>query len=224
MNTQLHELVSFSCLYEKPVNPAQLAHEFCQPWQRFLDTELLHAANAFTLKAKLLSLSISTLTACVVQALAKHKDGTYFIVARLASAEPPLATAADNIEAQPTALINALREAAPGTVTRDNLASMWSDDLIALPCRQGLGESLQRHVDISWFIRSQVKYHKLFGKVFIESFFLQLFALVTPLFIRCRWICIVGHSGLKKAPSPNKYNDCTHQKAAEYWSIRLTWR
>ncbi len=67
--------------------------------------------------------------------------------------------------------------------------------MILVTRRQGLGESLQQKFDISWFIPSLVKYRKLFGEVLIASFFLQLFALVTPLFFQVVMDKVLVHRG-----------------------------
>lgn len=49
-----------------------------------------------------------------------------------------------------------------------------------MTCREFINGK-NRKFDISWFIPAVVKYRKLFGEVIMASFFLQLFALVSPL-------------------------------------------
>ena len=49
-----------------------------------------------------------------------------------------------------------------------------------MTCREFINGK-NRKFDISWFIPAVVKYRKLFGEVILASFFLQLFALVSPL-------------------------------------------
>lgn len=214
MDTGLHSLVAIARFYQLPAEPDQLAHEFCAPGSAFSDTQILQAAKALTLKAKSISLTLSTLKAGVLPAIAKHKDGSYFIIARLAENSPE-----DDSEKPPEepkskdkpstaklsshktkspysgALIHDLREDAPRTVSLDELDTMWSGDIIALVRRHSLGESLRQHFDISWFIPSLVKYRKLFGEVLIASFFLQLFALVTPLFFQVVMDKVLVHRG-----------------------------
>jgi subfamily B ATP-binding cassette protein HlyB/CyaB len=200
MDTGLDALVALARFYQLPAEADQLAHEFGQPGQAFSDTELLQAAKALTLKAKLLSLTISTLKASLLPAIAKHNDGTYFIIARLSY--PDDSKNQGNDSSNPTkagvtdagVLIHDLREA-PRTLTLDELAGSWSGDLIAVTRRETLGASLQQHFDISWFIPSLVKYRKLFGEVLIASFFLQLFALVTPLFFQVVMDKVLVHRG-----------------------------
>lgn len=222
MDTGLHSLVALARFYQLPAEPDQLAHEFGQPGKSFTETEILQAAKALTLKAKPLSLSIPSLKPGVLPALAQHKDGSYFIIARLAANQPkpesevepsatvkePSATtdkkpSATNKESSATnkkpditdALIHDLREEAPRSISLEELDRIWTGELIAVTRRQNLGESLQQHFDISWFIPSLVKYRKLFGEVLIASFFLQLFALVTPLFFQVVMDKVLVHRG-----------------------------
>lgn len=222
MDTGLHSLVALARFYQLPAEPDQLAHEFGQPGKSFTETEILQAAKALTLKAKPLSLSIPSLKPGVLPALAQHKDGSYFIIARLAANQPkpesevepsatvkePSATtdkkpSATNKESSATnkkpditdALIHDLREEAPRSISLEELDRIWTGELIAVTRRQSLGESLQQHFDISWFIPSLVKYRKLFGEVLIASFFLQLFALVTPLFFQVVMDKVLVHRG-----------------------------
>ncbi|MBZ4170995.1 type I secretion system permease/ATPase, partial [Escherichia fergusonii] len=50
--------------------------------------------------------------------------------------------------------------------------------------------------DFSWFIPSLVKHRKLLGEVLMVSFFLQLFALVSPLFFQVVMDKVLVHRGL----------------------------
>ena len=56
-------------------------------------------------------------------------------------------------------------------------------------------KDLQRKFDISWFIPSLVKYRKHFKEVLIASFFLQLFALATPIFFQVVMDKVLVHRG-----------------------------
>jgi len=207
MDTGLHSLVAIARLYQLPAEPDQLTHEFCEPGSSFSDTHILQAAKALTLKAKILSLSTHTLKSGVLPAIAKHKDGSYFIIARLAEKTPDTnLQEEDNLASKNKsknasqqeyagALIHDLREEAPRSISLTELDEIWSGDIIALVRRQSLGDSLQKHFDISWFIPSLIKYRKLFGEVLIASFFLQLFALVTPLFFQVVMDKVLVHRG-----------------------------
>lgn len=194
MDTGLHSLVAIARFHQLPAEPDQLVHQFGLPGRSFSDTELLLAAKALTLKARQMSLPVGKLNSAVLPAIARHQDGSYFILARLSTETQQTESAS---EAQPFqgALIHDLREVAPRSVSFEEFQQMWSGDIIALTRRQGLAESLQQKFDISWFIPSLVKYRKLFTEVLIASFFLQIFALVTPLFFQVVMDKVLVHRG-----------------------------
>lgn len=206
MDTGLHTLVALARFHQLPAEPDQLAHQFAVPGEHFSTTQILQAAKALTLKAKLVSLQLNALNRVTLPAIARANDGSFFIIARLAeqtngddqdSQSEGAGNAAENGAANTAgnALIHDLRENSPRSISFDELAQLWSGDLILLTRRQGLGESLQQKFDISWFIPSLVKYRKLFSEVLIASFFLQLFALVTPLFFQVVMDKVLVHRG-----------------------------
>ena len=191
MDTGLHSLVAIARFHQLPAEPAQLAHQFCPPGKVFTDTELLVAAKALTLKARKLSPCMEDLTDRVLPAIARARDGSYFVLARVAHQVP----SAEGNSQESSALIHDLRDEAPRVVSFKELDELWSGELIALARRTGLGESLTQKFDISWFIPSLVRYRKLFGEVLIASFFLQLFALATPLFFQVVMDKVLVHRG-----------------------------
>jgi subfamily B ATP-binding cassette protein HlyB/CyaB len=189
MDTGLQSLVAIARFHQLPAESEQLSHQFGNAGQTFTDTELLLSAKALTLKAKVMSIKPSDLQNGILPAIAKGRDGTYFIVARISDGETQ-----DSISSV-SVLIHDLREDAPRSVTLDELDLLWSGELIVIARRIGLGESLQQKFDISWFIPSLVKYRKLFSEVLIASFFLQLFALATPLFFQVVMDKVLVHRG-----------------------------
>lgn len=189
MDTGLHSLVAIARFHQLPAEPDQLAHQFGVPGKVFSDTEILQAARALTLKSKKLKLTNKDIDNGMLPAIAKAKDGSYFILARIANNEEPKESK------QSGALIQDLRDEAPKSLTLEEFATVWSGELIALTRRQGIGESLQQTFDISWFIPSLIKYRKLFSEVLLASFFLQLFALVTPLFFQVVMDKVLVHRG-----------------------------
>ncbi|MFN3581222.1 MAG: ABC transporter transmembrane domain-containing protein, partial [Pseudomonas sp.] len=193
MDTGLQSLVAIARFHQLPAEPEQLAHQFCESGQLFSDTELLIAAKALTLKAKKITPSLAELNNGALPAIAKAADGSYFILARVAPAVEAAQEGEPGKEA--TALIHDLREQAPRVVSFSELQQLWSGELIGLTRRTASGESLTQKFDISWFIPSLVRYRKLFGEVLIASFFLQLFALATPLFFQVVMDKVLVHRG-----------------------------
>jgi subfamily B ATP-binding cassette protein HlyB/CyaB len=188
MDTGLHSLVAIARFHQLPAEPEQLAHQFAEPGKSFSETEILSAAKALTLRAKCVSPGFSQLKNDTLPAIAKAQDGSYFILARLGENT-------DGESTTRTYLIHDLREATPRSVSQEEFESLWSGALILVTRRQSLGESLQQTFDISWFIPSLIKYRKLFSEVLIASFFLQLFALVTPLFFQVVMDKVLVHRG-----------------------------
>jgi subfamily B ATP-binding cassette protein HlyB/CyaB len=71
----------------------------------------------------------------------------------------------------------------------------WSGRLVLLARRASLGE-LTRRFDVGWFLQAIHKYRRLLIEVLLASFFLQLFALVTPLFFQVVTDKVLVHRGL----------------------------
>jgi subfamily B ATP-binding cassette protein HlyB/CyaB len=190
VDTGLHSIVAIARFHQLPAEPEQLAHQFAEPGKPFADPQLLLAARALTLRAKRVALSLAQIKNDTLPAIAKTRDGAYFILARAGK------SAGVDMPGQPrTFLIHDLRQSAPRSVSQEEFESLWSGELILLTRRQGWGDSLQQKFDISWFIPSLVKYRKLLGEVVIASFFLQLFALVTPLFFQVVMDKVLVHRG-----------------------------
>ena len=60
---------------------------------------------------------------------------------------------------------------------------MWDGRLVLMARRATLSD-LSRRFDITWFLGAVHKYRQLLGEVLVASFFLQMFALVSPLFFQ----------------------------------------
>ena len=73
--------------------------------------------------------------------------------------------------------------------------TQWTGELILITSRASLAGELAKF-DFSWFIPSLVKYRRLFGEVLVVSLFLQLFALVSPLFFQVVMDKVLVHQGL----------------------------
>jgi subfamily B ATP-binding cassette protein HlyB/CyaB len=65
-------------------------------------------------------------------------------------------------------------------MTREEFESVWDGRLVLMARRAGL-TNLSRRFDVTWFLGAIHKYRHLLTEVLVASFFLQLFALVSPL-------------------------------------------
>lgn len=187
MDTGLKCLGIIAQFHQLPVDEGQLAHQFGVPGQPFDTTAILRAAKALTLKAKQVTVAADKLLKTPLPAIVKTVSGDFILLARVAESE------SGEIE---KILIHDLRESAPQIINLDAFTALWSGELILLTRRTNLKESLQQVFDITWFIPSFVKYRRLFGEILIASFFLQLFALITPLFFQVIMDKVLVHRGL----------------------------
>jgi ATP-binding cassette, subfamily B, bacterial HlyB/CyaB len=80
-------------------------------------------------------------------------------------------------------------------VNRSDFEAVWDGRLVLMTRRVGLLE-LTRRFDISWFLAAIGKYRRVLGKVLVASFFLQLFALISPLFFQVVIDKVLAHQSL----------------------------
>jgi subfamily B ATP-binding cassette protein HlyB/CyaB len=192
MDTGLYSLVAIARFHQVPADMDQLSHQFVTPGNQFTDTEILLAAKALDLKAKVLTPSIEKINNHTLPAIAKMNDGSYIILAKIT--EIKVNEPEEEVGSQEV-LVHDLRNKSPKSITVDEFKESWAGELIMLTRRQGLGEGLKQKFDISWFIPSLVKYRKLFTEVVVASFFIQIFALVTPLFFQVVMDKVLVHRG-----------------------------
>ena len=68
----------------------------------------------------------------------------------------------------------------PTLMDAAQFAGVWSGSLVLMARRSAL-QPLSSRFDISWFLSAIQKYRRMFAEVLVASFFLQVFALVSPL-------------------------------------------
>lgn len=158
----------------------QLAHEFALDAKGAGITELLRASKHLGLKARAVDSAWASLGQTPLPAIAQAADGHFFVLARVSD---------DKV------LIQDPRVERPQALSRAEFEQFWSGTVVLVTRRALLPESV-REFNISWFIPALVKHRKLLGEVLIASFFLQLFALVTPLFFQVIIDKVLVHKGL----------------------------
>jgi subfamily B ATP-binding cassette protein HlyB/CyaB len=85
-------------------------------------------------------------------------------------------------------------EARPLILSREQFESAWTGQLLLFTKRANL-RLQDLKFDFTWFIPAIVKYRKFLGEVLVASFFLQLFALLTPLFTQVVIDKVLVHKG-----------------------------
>src|SRR4029453_10015579 len=110
----------------------------------------------------------SRLARTPLPAIAALRDGGFMVVAKAGE---------DKV------LVQSPQASRPALMTRAELLAVWDGDLILMTRRAGLSD-ITRRFDITWFAAAINKYRYLLSEVLVASFFLQLFALVSPLFFQ----------------------------------------
>ena len=179
LDTGLNCLLILARFYDLPADGAQLRHQFAQSAQVLSDTDLLRAAKHLGLKAGSFKTQWSKLPGTPFPAIAKRTDGRYVVLAKL---EGEKALIQDPVEARPLVL------------SREQFESAWSGQLLLFTKRANLRPQ-DLKFDFTWFIPAIVKYRTFLGEVLVASFFLQLFALLTPLFTQVVIDKVLVHKG-----------------------------
>lgn len=146
----------------------QLSHEFRAAGTPFGATEILLAARKLDLRVRKATVRAGRLGTTPLPAIGRGADGNFFILARVDGGK---------------ALIQDPRRSGPTELTLDELEQVWTGELILMASRASISGALAKF-DFSWFIPAVVRYRKLLLEVFLVSFVIQFFALVTPLFFQ----------------------------------------
>ncbi len=178
-DTGLICLLILARFHDLPADGAQLRHQFAQSGQVLTDIDLLRAAKHLGLKAGLRKVEWRSLPTAPLPAMVKRKDGGYVVLAKV---ETETVLVQDPIEARPLVL------------SREQFEAMWTGELLLL-AKRAHGGLQDLKFDFTWFIPAIVKYRTFFGEVLVASFFLQLFALLTPLFTQVVIDKVLVHKG-----------------------------
>ena len=142
--------------------------------------EMIRCAKGLGLKARAYRTDWSRLARAPLPAIASLSDGGFIVVAKAAE---------DKV------LVQSPQTRRPALMTRDEFVEIWDCQLIMIVRRAGLSD-ITRRFDITWFLGAIHKYRHLLSEVLIASFFLQLFALVSPLFFQVVIDKVLVHQAL----------------------------
>jgi subfamily B ATP-binding cassette protein HlyB/CyaB len=129
--------------------------------------EMLRCAKDLGLKARACRTDWSRLARTPLPAIAALRDGSFLVLAKAGE---------DKVLVQSP-------QARPALMTQPEFVAVWDGTLLLMTRRAGLAD-VTRRFSISWFLGAIHKYRRLLGEVLLASFFLQLFALVSPLFFQ----------------------------------------
>jgi len=195
---QVHPLAMLCLLarlHHIAAEPASLAHQLgIPPSEAISHTDLLRAAKHLGLKSKISRTTPERLNMAALPALAKlvGEDGAerWVLLAQCDGQrvlfQDPAAEGGGRPTIEPVEVF--AKQWAPAS-------RGGQGELLLATSRASLAGDLAKF-DFSWFIPSIVKYRKLIGEVMLVSLFLQLFALISPLFFQVVMDKVLVHHGL----------------------------
>jgi ATP-binding cassette, subfamily B, bacterial HlyB/CyaB len=130
--------------------------------------DMLRCGRDLGLKASLSHTDVSRLSRTPLPAIATLRDGSFMVIAKASD---------DRV------LVQSPRDHRPALMTSGELSAIWNGGLILMARRAGLSD-LARRFDLTWFLGAIGKYKRLLSEVLVASFFLQVFALISPLFFQ----------------------------------------
>jgi subfamily B ATP-binding cassette protein HlyB/CyaB len=144
---------------------AQIRHQAGLRGRRFDEVDLLRAAKALGLKARIVTIDPQRLSYLTLPALLFDSQLNHFILAKVSDER---------------ALIQDADCSPPQIITLEQLRARSAGRALLLASRASLVGELARF-DFSWFIPAVVKYRRLLFEVLGVSFLIQMFGLVPPL-------------------------------------------
>lgn len=143
-------------------------------------TEMVRCAKAFGLKARTIKTGWARLARIPLPGIAVLNQGGFLLVGK-----------ADGDEV----LVQCPSDPRPRKLSRAEFETLWDGRLVLMARRASLSD-LSRRFDFTWFLGAIQKYRHLLGEVLLASFFLQVFALVSPLFFQVVIDKVLVHRGI----------------------------
>jgi len=147
-------------------DPEQIRHRIGRSSMAVPD--MLRCAKDLGLRARAYNSNWRRLVSTPLPGIARLKDGGYLVLGKIGE---------DKILVQPPL------GGRPAQMTRAEFEAVWDGHIILLTRRAALTD-LARRFDVTWFLGAIHKYRHMLGEVLLASFFLQVFALVSPLFFQ----------------------------------------
>ena len=147
-------------------DPAQIRHQ-CGTAAIGI-SDMIRCAREFGLKARERKTNWASLLTTPLPAIAALKDGGFLLIGKVGD---------DKVVAQSP------KTPRPELMTRADLEAIWDGRIVLMTRRANLMD-LTRRFDITWFLGAIHKYRRQLAEVLFASFFLQLFALASPLFFQ----------------------------------------
>ena len=160
--------------------PDQVRFEAGKVDQTFTAQDIVRSARRLGLKARRTRVSPERLEMLPLPAIVELTGGHFVILAAVSAQK---------------VLIRDFREDAATELDRKEFEAQWTRGTILLTTRKGVSQLIRRF-DFSWFIPEIVRYRKLIGEILLATFFVQVVALITPVFFQLVIDKVLVHHGM----------------------------
>ena len=147
-------------------DPAQIRHQ-CGT-VAIGAADMVRCAKEFKLKARRLRINWARLASTPLPAIAVLKEGGFLLLGKVGDGK---------------VVVQSTNTPRPELMTKADLEAVWDGNIVLMTRRTELTD-LARRFDITWFLGAIHKYRQQLAEVLLASFFLQLFALTSPLFFQ----------------------------------------
>ncbi len=180
-------LVQIARFHQIAADHEPLRHRYGDELGEIADNQLIRAAQSIHIAAKWRTFNLSKLDTRVLPCILELESAQgidYVILARI-DTHPQTQ--------QKRILIQAPNQ--PPEIIEESVLLSRAPRRLLLMRPKGVMANLKKHFDISWFIPVFLKYRYLFKDVLIASFFLQILALITPIFFQVIMDKVLVHKG-----------------------------
>lgn len=180
LDSALASFVLLLSFLDRPADVAQLRHALGKGSKLSDADDLVRLAKKLDVQARKVSVKASKLDRQPLPAIALYADGEYCALLQVSDEK---------------ALVFNAGADRPETVSRQSFEEAFGGTLVLMTTRERVAGA-KRAFDVSWFIPALVRYRHLLRDVLLASFFLQILALVSPLFFQVVIDKVLVHKGL----------------------------
>ena len=181
IDSGLAALARIAAFYRIAADPLQIQHDLGLTGKTASLDHLMRAGALIGLKTKLVAgPSEKRLHRAPMPLVLALKDGAFALLA--------------GVDASGFYRVIDPLSQASRALSRDAFAAEWSGDIILVARRRNVGTD-PRSFGFGWFLPSLWRYRRPIGHVLVASLFVQLFALVTPLFFQVVVDKVLTHKG-----------------------------
>lgn len=181
-DTGLFSLAMVAAYYRIACDPAQMAHDLGLGGRTADAEDIFRAARRVGLKSRVLrDQPVKRLYTASLPAIIGLKDGGFAILTH-------------RLDDGRLRIVNPIARTQM-LDTADAIAALWSGDVVLITRRLDGPGADPAKFGLSWFLPSIWRYRRPFTHLLIASLFIQLFALVTPLFFQVVVDKVLVHKG-----------------------------